>query len=273
MIYAMSDVHGCIEELMDKMKQVDLMGENRLIFLGDYMDYGESSRQVLEYIQDLQKQHGGEKVIVLRGNHEQMFLDWINDFRNPFPSEAEEFMIFNDWLHTDFECGASTVRTFISKDQMEFLDKISRTSSLGTISREAVQMILSGHEALIGWIQDMPLYYETDSQIFVHAGVDEEAGECWEWESSDDMFLWKFPASKGKFYKTVIAGHIGTGARCLADDYRFHDIFFDGESHYYIDGSVYKDGKLLLLGYDEDTDQYYQIEKNKLIPIKRFGAY
>ncbi len=273
MVYAMSDIHGCIEELLEKMEQVDLKGENRLIFLGDYMDYGESSCQVLEYIQGLQKQYGGEKVIALRGNHEQMFLDWINDFRNPFPSAAEEFMNYNDWLRLDFECGASTIRTFISQDQMEFLDKISRTSSLGTISREAVQMLLSGHENLIGWIQDMPLYYETDSQIFVHAGVDEEAGEYWKYGSSDDVFLWKFPASKGKFYKTVIAGHIGTGTRYLADDYSFHDVFFDGESHYYIDGSVCKDGKLLLLGYDEEKDKYYQIEKNRLIPVKRFGAY
>lgn len=42
MIYAMSDIHGCIEELKEKMMEVDLRGENRLIFLGDYLDYGES---------------------------------------------------------------------------------------------------------------------------------------------------------------------------------------------------------------------------------------
>ena len=40
MIYAMSDIHGCLRELKDKMTQVDLQGDNRLIFLGDYMDYG-----------------------------------------------------------------------------------------------------------------------------------------------------------------------------------------------------------------------------------------
>lgn len=106
----------------------------------------------------------------------------------------------------------------------------------------------------------MPSYYETDSQIFVHAGIDEEAGEYWMWGTSDDIFLWKFPASKGKFYKTIIAGHVGTGV--LANDYQFHDVFYDGKSHYYIDGSVYKEhGKLLLLAYDEDNDKYYQVEK------------
>ena len=124
-------------------------------------------------------------------------------------------------------------------------------------------MLLSDHEKMIWWMQQMPLYYETDAQIFVHAGVDEEAGEYWMWGSSSDVFLWKFPPSKGRFYKTVIAGHVGTGTRELADDREYNDIYYDGESHYYIDGSVYKNGKLLLLGYDEENNKYYQVEKNK----------
>ena len=270
MIYAMSDIHGCFEALTDNMAQVDLRGDNRMIFLGDYIDYGESSFQVLQYIWELQKQYGDEKVIVLKGNHEQMFLEWINDFRNPYTDGSENYIFLNDWLRKDFECGAKTISTFFSEDQMSFLNQISRTCSLESVSSEAVQMLLSNHDKMICWMQNLPLYYETDSQIFVHAGVDEDAGEYWMWGASDDFFLWKFPATKGKFYKTVIAGHVGTGAQALADDQEYHDIFYDGESHYYIDGSVYMNGKLLLLGYDEDNDKYYQVEKNKMIPIEKF---
>ena len=43
----MNDIHGCIEELITQMKQVDLEGDNRIVFLGDYIDYGDSSYQVL----------------------------------------------------------------------------------------------------------------------------------------------------------------------------------------------------------------------------------
>lgn len=222
MIYAMSDIHGCFEALTDNMAQVDLRGDNRMIFLGDYIDYGESSFQVLQYIWELQKHYGDEKVIVLKGNHEQMLLTWIDEFRNPYTDGSENYML------------------------------------------------LTNYDKLLCWMQNLPLYYETDSQIFVHAGVDEDAGEYWMWGASDDIFLWKFPATKGKFYKTVIAGHVGTGAQALADDQDYHDIFYDGESHYYIDGSVYMNGKLLLLGYDEDNDKYYQVEKNKMIPIEKF---
>ena len=134
-------------------------------------------------------------------------------------------------------------------------------------------MILSGHEDLIWWLKGMPSYYEAENQIFVHAGVDEEAGEYWMWGTSDNILLGKFPATKGKFYKTIIAGHVGTGSKNLADNRNYHDVYYDGESHYYIDGSVYKGGKLILLAYDKDEDKYYQIENGRRMPIKKFYKY
>ena len=56
----------------------------------------------------------------------------------------------------------------------------------------------------------------------------------------------------------------------LADDRNYHDVYFDGESHYYIDGSVYKGGKLLLLAYDEENGKYYQVENGRMIPVRPF---
>lgn len=273
MMYAISDIHGCIEELKKKMEQVDLTGNNRIVFLGDYIDYGDSSYLVLKYLWDLQKKYGAEKVVVLKGNHEQMFLDWIDDYRNPYSDGAEDYMTFNDWLRTDFECGANTISTFISQQQMDFLNQISRTCSMETINREAVQMILSNHKKLLWWIQKMPSYFEAESQIFVHAGVDEEAGEYWMLGTSEGLLLGKFPATKGKFYKTIVAGHVGTGTWSLADDRNYHNVYYDGESHYYIDGSVYKGGKLLLLAYNEENGKYYQIENGKMIHVRPFDKY
>lgn len=273
MIYAMSDIHGCVEELKKQMEQVDLSGDNRIVFCGDYIDYGDSSCQVLKCIWNLQKKYGAEKVVVLKGNHEQMFLDWIRDYRRIYSDGTEDYMVFNDWLRTDLECGAGTIRTFISQQQMEFLNTISRTCSMETINREAVQMILSTFEKLTWWIEQLPLYFETESQIFVHAGVDEDAGKYWKYGASDSVFLGKFPAAQGKFYKTVVAGHVGTGTWSLADNRNYHDVFYDGESHYYIDGSVYKGGKLLLLAYDEEKEKYYQVENSMMIPVRPFDKY
>lgn len=40
-----------------------------------------------------------------------------------------------------------------------------------------------------------------------------------------------------------------------------HDLFFDGKSHYFIDGSVYHPGgRLVLMKYDEESGTYSSIE-------------
>ena len=207
MIYAMSDIHGSLEAFEERLKEVDLSGKNRLVLLGDYIDYGTSSAQVLERIYELQKTHGAEKVIVLKGNHEDMLLQWIDQsHRTPTPATEA------DWP------------------------------------------LIAEKKELIRWIRKMPLYYQTGTQIYVHAGVDEEAEDLWQVGTSDEVFLWKYPATTGSFYMTIIAGHVGTYA--LAGKKSFHDIYYDGASHYYIDGTVYNGGKLNLFIYDEETDSY-----------------
>ena len=70
MIYAMSDIHGCLEALEEKMELVDLSGNNRIIFLGDYIDYGPDSGGVLRYLYDFCREAEKDKVVMLKGNHE-----------------------------------------------------------------------------------------------------------------------------------------------------------------------------------------------------------
>ena len=54
-------------------------GENQLILLGDYIDYGPDGRAVLEKVRALQEKYGSEKVIALMGNHEKhCWTGWKN---------------------------------------------------------------------------------------------------------------------------------------------------------------------------------------------------
>lgn len=61
-IYAMSDIHGCVKEFEAKLRLTDLGGNNRLILLGDYIDYGHQSGRVLQTINNLQHPSGQERV-------------------------------------------------------------------------------------------------------------------------------------------------------------------------------------------------------------------
>ena len=47
-----------------------------MIFLGDYVDRGVASCQVLQTIMDFDKQYPGQ-VTVLLGNHDEWFCDWL----------------------------------------------------------------------------------------------------------------------------------------------------------------------------------------------------
>ena len=71
------DIHGCLEllkRLMDKVKwQPD---QDRLIFLGDYIDRGPDSKGVIDFLLQLMRE--SEKVQCLMGNHESMFLDFLS---------------------------------------------------------------------------------------------------------------------------------------------------------------------------------------------------
>ncbi len=54
-----------------------------------------------------------------------------------------------------------------------------------------------------------------------------------------------------------MAGHIGTST--IAGDPTFHDIYFDGESHYYIDGTVLDSGVIPVLKVDVENQNYYRV--------------
>lgn len=87
MIYAISDIHGYYWEIYRWFDQMGNLapfenGENKLVLLGDYIDYGADSFKVLRlihaaalYLQDA--------LVVLRGDHEEAFLEWLDDTDTP----------------------------------------------------------------------------------------------------------------------------------------------------------------------------------------------
>lgn len=255
-IFCISDIHGHLAELEEALGRIKKRAAegDRLILLGDYIDRGPDSGGVLRRVFDLQKTYGQERVIVLRGNHEEMLLEWLEVFAGPPECQRDEYgwPLWNEWLNTDPEF--QTFRTLVSQSQWDFFQQVTPTLGEETLNVTAAKMVLENNRELIHWLRELPYYYETDRQIFVHAGVDEETGEHWPIATQERTFVWKFPASKGSFLKDVIAGHLSTAT--LSGDKSFHDVYWDGASHYYIDGTVYVSKRLLVLMYDEETGKY-----------------
>lgn len=219
-VYAMSDIHGCLQSFDEAFNLVDLSGDNKLVLCGDYIHGGGNDYGVLDRIIELEYKYGRDKIIILAGNHEDMAMD------GRWPIGEDRF----------------------------FCSGIDKKDS---------------DDKYILWMQTLRKYYVEGNTIFVHAGVDEEADDLWKWGTEDYVFTEKFPAQLGKFYMNIVAGHIGTGM--ISNDPNFHDIYYDGESHYYIDGTVLDSGTIPVIQFDVDNNKFYRVTETGKWLILPYG--
>ncbi|AWW30196.1 serine/threonine protein phosphatase [Echinicola strongylocentroti] len=99
-LFIIGDVHGCYHTFQQLLEHWNPAKE-RLIQVGDLIDRGNYSVEVLQLAQSLHKKHQGDAVF-LRGNHEQMMIDHI-----------ENGKIGGSWL---FNGGQKTLQQFEAKE-------------------------------------------------------------------------------------------------------------------------------------------------------------
>jgi serine/threonine protein phosphatase 1 len=74
MLYAIGDIHGRLDKLEELLARLPLREEDRLVFLGDYVDRGPDSRGVIDRLIRVAEERNA---VFLLGNHESMFLDFL----------------------------------------------------------------------------------------------------------------------------------------------------------------------------------------------------
>lgn len=75
-VIAIGDIHGCYHTMKNLLSKVSYSSEtDTLVFIGDYIDRGYYSYEVVSTLRRLRQQAGADKVICLRGNHEQMAIE------------------------------------------------------------------------------------------------------------------------------------------------------------------------------------------------------
>lgn len=174
-IFAVGDIHGAYEKLVSLLAQLPWSRErDLLVFLGDYIDRGKGSREVVQYLIDLQKD-GGD-IVFLIGNHEKLLLDYYSSARD---YDLRLWRSFGGW---------ETIQSY--------------TNGMGIIGRPA--FLPPAH---LKFFRELLPFYETERYIFVHAGLRDGAplGE----QKLDDL-LWirkSFTEGNHSFSKTVVFGH------------------------------------------------------------------
>ncbi|MCM2282431.1 MAG: serine/threonine protein phosphatase, partial [Bdellovibrionaceae bacterium] len=171
-IYAIGDIHGCNVELQLLLKQLPLSRDTLVVFLGDYVDRGGQSKQVIETILELRQR---VPVVTLMGNHEALFLDFID---HPESAGAGVF-IFNGGSATLVSYQTTPGRFEIPPEHDRFL-------------------------------RELRLYYETEDYFFVHAGVPDVPLHQLSTAENGAQMLWirsSFLASRYDWKKKIVHGH------------------------------------------------------------------
>lgn len=74
--FVIGDIHGCHQAFVELWDKIAPISEaDTVVFLGDYIDRGPNSRQVIDEIIGIKKRL--PRVITLMGNHEQMLLNFF----------------------------------------------------------------------------------------------------------------------------------------------------------------------------------------------------
>lgn len=188
-IFAIGDVHGCLD-VQQKMEArileigSDLNGAKLILYLGDLVDRGADSKGVLDHcLSDLPD---GFERLSLCGNHDQAFLDFINQ---PDPDAH--------WLDWG---GRETLLSY----GIDVAKLRAEGGSMVDLKAELEERIPPEH---IAYLEALPLSLTIPEAHFVHAGLrigvpieaQEEVDMLW----IRDEFLVKEQASD----RLVIHGH------------------------------------------------------------------
>ncbi|QDU81219.1 Serine/threonine-protein phosphatase 1 [Polystyrenella longa] len=164
---AIGDIHGCSTAFETLLDMLQVTSEDTIVLLGDIVDRGPGTKQVIETTINLKSRC--KQLIYIRGNHEEMLLDALK--AGPLTS------------------------TWLFYGGQEVLD---------SYEIESVEQLPESH---VNFIESSRDYWENQTDIFVHANVqhdrplDEQHPQVLRWERYTGT---KPPHFSGK---RVIVGH------------------------------------------------------------------
>lgn len=103
-IFAIGDIHGCPDEVLYLLSHLEvnegLSEEDTVVFLGDYIDRGPNSKEVVDVLIQCRLRY--PKTLFLKGNHEDMLLDFLG-----FGGRLGQAFLYNGGLETILSYGLS----------------------------------------------------------------------------------------------------------------------------------------------------------------------
>lgn len=225
--FVIGDIHGdfvALETLLARLPQ--LTEQDTVVFLGDYIDRGPCSAEVVALVRTLE-QHVPAKIVALRGNHED---GWLRVLDGGWPGFI---------LPQGNGCKECMLSYAPEADEDDF------------------ELLMTGGffpPDVVAWMRQLPYWYEDEHAIYVHAGLIANPDGTWQHPSQVEdkqRLLWTrskqfFRDYKGKI---VVVGHTVTST--LPPELSHYtpedpdDLFWAGNSCYAIDTGAGKEGGFL----------------------------
>lgn len=134
-ILVIGDIHGALKALKQVLERANVTENDTLIFLGDYVDGWSDAANTIRFLIELKSSHN---CIFIRGNHDELFLDYLQkDSYNP------------QWL---LHGGQATIDSYIP------------------IPKREINLHIHFFETLENY------YLDTNNRLFTHAGFTNENG-------------------------------------------------------------------------------------------------
>lgn len=195
MIYAVGDIHGYLGKLRSAHALIAADrsahggAEAPVIHVGDLVDRGPESRQVIDFL--IEGIGSGEEWVVLKGNHDALFADFLSGGDGTSPRLRSGVT----W-QSQAMGGAATLASYGLKRK-----RLEREANFLNRARSKVP---AAHRE---FLSQLPLWYRAEGLIFVHAGI--RPGFPLEAQDEDDLlwirddFLWHM----GPHEALIVHGH------------------------------------------------------------------
>ena len=231
-IYAIGDVHGRHDLLL---KLVDQIGRHQdrlepgkstyLLLLGDIVDRGPESRQVVRYLRKLSGR--SPNLITLMGNHEDMMVRALRGDPG----------FLRGWMRIG---GKATLHSYgvTTDDDPQDFELLAR-------AREAIP------KEDVDWLASLPLSIRSGDYFFCHAGI--KPGVGLKRQSRSDL-LWirqEFLEYTGPHGVTVVHGH------SISEQVQVHS------NRIGIDTGAYRSGKLTALYAEDERREFLSVHDDE----------
>lgn len=193
-VYAVGDIHGRLDLLRQLHDVIRADAANapplttlQVVYLGDYVDRGWHSREVLDLLID--QPLCGFFAVHLLGNHDRQFLDFL---RCGVGGAA--------WLRYG---GDATVCSY----GVRLPDNTAADDRLAVMRGEMIRAVPPRH---VRFLQGLQLTHQVGDYLFVHAGIDPERSLA---DQDERDLLWirdEFLECDGHFGAVVVHGHSTT---------------------------------------------------------------